>query len=157
MLGSKALWRSGFPYPRWEVTTSVSAGPGQVADNVEHLELELWRRRGGKKQKHGYGVVVHVSVIHHPPLPEDMQKNSREWGTAESHQPRGERLALQPCWLIYMWRHVKLISLSVWIIYNLSVSPPPKKKPLNELQNVQNAVDCVQFTLCSLKFVQYSN
>lgn len=38
------------PYPRWEVTTSVSAGPGQVADNVEHLELELWRR-GEEKNK----------------------------------------------------------------------------------------------------------
>lgn len=39
----------------------------------------------------------------------------------------------------------------------LCIPPPPQKKPLNELQNVQNAVDCVQFTLCSLKFVQYSN
>lgn len=33
---------------------------------------------GRKKQKHEYGVVVHVSVIHPPALPEDMQKNSRE-------------------------------------------------------------------------------
>lgn len=117
MLGSKALWRSGFPYHRWEVTTSVSAGPGQAADNVEHLELELWRRRGEKKQKHGYGVVLHVSVIHPPQRPEDTQKNSRECGTAESHQPRGERLTLQPCWWIHMWRHVKCTHFTVCLDY----------------------------------------
>lgn len=52
--------RWGFPYHGREVTTSVPAGPGQAADDVEHLELELWRGKG----KHGSGAVVHVSLMY---------------------------------------------------------------------------------------------
>lgn len=37
--------RWGFAYHRWKITTSVPAGPAQAADNIEHLELELWRER----------------------------------------------------------------------------------------------------------------
>lgn len=57
-------------YHRREVTTSVPAGPAQAADNIEHLELELWRD-GVEKRKHVNGVVVHVSLIRPPRLPED--------------------------------------------------------------------------------------
>lgn len=35
-------------YCGWQVAASVSADPAQAADNVEHLELELHNRRGGK-------------------------------------------------------------------------------------------------------------
>ena len=51
-------------YHRRKVTASVSARPGQVADDIKHLELELWGRERRKekdekkKSKRGNGVVV---------------------------------------------------------------------------------------------------
>ena len=45
----------GFPYHRGKVTTSVPAGPAQAADNIEHLELELWR---GNNKKKNMGMVL---------------------------------------------------------------------------------------------------
>lgn len=49
-LVSIASRRWGFPYHRREVTTSVPAGPAQAADNIEHLELELWRGKEKKRE-----------------------------------------------------------------------------------------------------------
>jgi len=68
------LWSGGrLSYHRWQVTTSVPAGPGQAADNVEHLDLELWRRGN---RKYGGGVAVHASVIG-PSQKEQRMQHSR--------------------------------------------------------------------------------
>lgn len=72
-------WR--FPYHGREVTTSVPAGPGQAADDVEHLELELWRGKGKQMAKHGSGVVIHVSLMYcSSEIPEE---------NSTVHRPRG--------------------------------------------------------------------
>lgn len=41
LLDPAGVWVS---YRGRQVTTSVPAVPGQATNNVEHLELELWRR-----------------------------------------------------------------------------------------------------------------
>lgn len=44
-LGRKKVGLGWLSYPRWEVTASVPAGPGQAADYIKHLELKLEMRR----------------------------------------------------------------------------------------------------------------
>lgn len=45
---SKTICTKSTTYRSWQVTTSVSGGPTQAADNIKHLELELHKRRGEK-------------------------------------------------------------------------------------------------------------